>query len=44
MSALLTSLTVLIASMFVGLVASTFRELRQETIELKAIAIRRTGR
>lgn len=37
-------LTVLIASIFVGLVATTLRELRQETVELKATAFRRTGR
>lgn len=44
MFALLTILTVLIASMFVGLVATTLRELRQETVELKATAFRRSGR
>ena len=44
MFALLTVLTVLIASMFVGLVATTLRELRHETVELKAATFRTTGR
>jgi len=43
MFTLLTVLTVLIASMFVGLVTTTLRELRHETAELKATAFRRTG-
>ncbi len=44
MFALLTILTFLIASMFVGLVATTLREIRQETIAVKATALRRNGR
>ncbi len=44
MFALLTVLTVLIASMFVGLVATALREVRHETVELKAATFRRTGR
>jgi hypothetical protein len=44
MFALLTVLTFLIASMFVGLVATTLRELRHETVELKGATVRRTGR
>ncbi len=44
MFALLTILTFLIASMFVGLVATTMREIRQETVEMKVTAFRRNGR
>jgi hypothetical protein len=43
MFALLTILTFLIASMFVGLVATTMREIRQETVEMKVTAFRRNG-
>jgi len=43
MFALLTILTFLIASMFVGLVATTMREIRQETVEMKVTALRRNG-
>jgi hypothetical protein len=42
MFALLTVLTVLIASMFVASVFATLKELRNDTVVLKATALRRT--
>jgi hypothetical protein len=44
MFALVTILTFLIASMFVGLVVTTLREIRQEAAEMKATAVPRNGR
>lgn len=44
MFALLTILTALIAAMFLGLVVSTLRELRQEAVEVDAKAFGKTGR
>jgi hypothetical protein len=44
MFALLTVLTFLIASMFIGLVATTLSELRHETVASKAATVRRTRR
>lgn len=44
MFALLTILTVLIAAMFIGLVASTLKELRLEAVDINATAFRKSGR
>ncbi|MFK0335487.1 hypothetical protein ACIQUB_30705 [Rhizobium sp. NPDC090275] len=43
MFALLTILTALIAAMFLGLVASTLRELRHEAAEVDVKAVRESG-
>ncbi|MDM9627741.1 hypothetical protein QTL95_17745 [Rhizobium sp. S152] len=44
MFALLTILTVLIAAMFVGLFASTLRELRHEAVDIDPTVVGRNSR
>lgn len=44
MFTLLTALSILIASMFVALIVSTLKETRNESVEPKTTAFRRTRR